>query len=81
MLTDGKKEEISREVFDILVESKGKRFSEMAEILAAKYSGEELFLAGFISGAFSVVNDMHDKGMNVPDVLKKLMSKRGGSWQ
>jgi hypoxanthine-guanine phosphoribosyltransferase len=80
VLADKRKQEIMIEVTDILVESKGKRFSEMAEILAAKYSGEELFLAGFISGAFSIVNDMHDKGMNVPNVLNKLMGK-GGTWE
>ena len=80
MLADKRKQEIMIEVTDILAESNGKRFSEMAEIIATKYSGGELFLAGFVAGAFSVFNDMHAKGMSVPNVLNKLMGK-GGVWE
>ena len=80
MLTDERKSEIIIETTDMLVKSNGKKYSELAEDLAAKYAGEELFLSGFISGACSVLNDLSRKGVDVSSILKKLMGK-GGSWQ
>lgn len=78
MLDDAKKNEVIHEVMDLLEEYKGKRYSEIAEALAAKYTGLELFFAGFIAGTHSIFNQMARQGIDTSGVIKKLTEGNSG---